>query len=183
MKYNPDIHHHKSIRIGKHDYTRSGIYFMTICIQNRECVFCKIANGDAQVTQWGAIALNEWLAAPQHRSNVVLHEYVLMPNHFHGIVEIAKDKDFNSLDTARRVPTNREEKFGAPVAGSVPTLMRAYKAAVTKRIRQNGGDAFQWQRGYYEHIIRDEKDYIRIAEYINNNPSNWKEDRFYDERL
>ncbi len=175
--YNPDIHQRRSIRL-KYDYTRKGMYFLTVCTQNRDCAFGDIINGAVRLSLWGELALHELLATQQHRNNMRLHEYVVMQNHVHGIVEIIEHP---SLDTARRVPTARAEQFACPVAGSIPTFVRSCKAAITRQIRQNGNEAFAWQKGYFEHIVRNRADYLRIAEYIENNPANWKHDRFYYE--
>ena len=86
MTYNPNIHHRKSIRLKGYDYTQAGLYFITICCQNRECLFGNIINGEMILNDAGNIANECWLAIPNHFPNVVLHEFVIMPNHIHGII-------------------------------------------------------------------------------------------------
>jgi len=186
MVYNPDIHHRRSIRLKGYDYSRPGFYFVTICTKDRLPLFGKILD-DGKVgpvcfqNNFGNIARNEWIKTSKLRPNIRLHEFVIMPNHVHGIIEISDRRG-----TMHRAPTigNRIhtcEKFGDPTPSSIPTIVRGYKSAVTKQInflRKQPG-AHVWQRNYYEHVIRDEKSYNFLSEYIMNNPINWREDRYY----
>lgn len=170
--------HRKSLRLAGYDYTQSGAYFVTICADERTCLFGAIENDSMVLSDFGQILVEEWLKTAVVRSKVALGEYVVMPNHFHGIVVLTDDGSAKGTDTkgtARRAPT---ERFGAPIAGSLPTIIRAFKSAVTKRIneiRQSPATSV-WQRNYYEHIVRNEADYERIAEYIAYNPKRWVED-------
>jgi REP element-mobilizing transposase RayT len=183
VKYNPDIHHRRSIRLKGCDYSRPGAYFITICTQNRECLFGKVAAGKMRLNALGRIVWEEWFRTAEIRPYVRLNEYefVVMPNHVHGIIW-SEDPPANYADTVgsrrRRAPT-MVEQFGKPVRGSIPTIVRAFKSAVTKRINQmrNTPGAPVWQRNYYEHIVRDENELNRIREYINNNPLNWAMDQ------
>src|SRR4030095_4177746 len=86
MKFNPNIHHRKSIRLKDYDYTQLGAYFVTICTQNRECLFGGIFNGEMELNEKGQIVGECWKFIPNHFSGVELDEYVIMPNHFHGII-------------------------------------------------------------------------------------------------
>jgi len=95
------------------------------------------------------------------------NEFVVMPNHVHGIIWI----DDVARARRRRAPT--EERFGKPVVGSIPTIVRAFKSAVTYRAGRELNSANIWQRNYYEHIIRDQTDYNRIAETITSIPLKW----------
>ena len=88
MPYNPNIHHRKSIRLKGYDYSQAGLYFITICVQDRECLFGKIVDGEMILNDAGKMADNEWVKIPERFTNVQLHEYVLMPNHFHAIMQI-----------------------------------------------------------------------------------------------
>jgi REP element-mobilizing transposase RayT len=137
------------------------------------CLFGKIENGNMELNDFGKILRNEWVKTPKIRQNVKLDEFVVMPNHIHGIISIVD----NCRDTARRVSTL--ERFGKPVCGSVPTIIRAFKSAVTKNINQyrNTPTAYVWQRGFYDHIIRNEKSLNEIREYIRINPLKWEFDR------
>lgn len=129
------------------------------------------------MNKFGEIVRAEWLHTEDIRENVALGEYAVMPNHFHGIIHICTGTA-RRAPTGDRTPTVNVEQFGKPVAGSIPTIMRSFKSAVTKRINEtrNTPGAPVWQRNYYEHIIRDDADYTRIARYIADNPLNWEKD-------
>ena len=86
-------HHRRSIRLKNYDYSQSGIYLVTICTKNREHIFCSIENGETKLSEEGIIADKCWMEIPTHFPDVVLHEYVIMPNHIHGIIEIKKSMD------------------------------------------------------------------------------------------
>ncbi|MEA2015034.1 MAG: transposase [Thermodesulfobacteriota bacterium] len=172
MTYNPDIHNRRSIRLKGYDYSQAGAYFVSICTQNRECLFGKITDGQMVLNDAGKIVADEWIKTGAIRNNVALDEWVVMPNHFLGILVVDDRRG-----TARRAPTI--EQFGQPVSNSIPTIIRSFKSAVTKRIneiRKTPGKKL-WQRNYYEHIIRDENELNRIREYIVNNPMKWGLDR------
>ena len=88
MKYNPDIHHRRSIRLKGYDYSQNGLYFITICTQNREQLFGTITNSQMALNPMGEIAHNEWFKTESMRPNLRLHEFIVIPNHIHGIIEI-----------------------------------------------------------------------------------------------
>ena len=98
MKYNPQIHHHRSIRLRGYDYSQAGLYFVTVCCENREHRFEKIENGEMVLNEYGTIAYNEWLKTPELRPNVELGEFVIMPNHMHGILRLSRRCELNSPD-------------------------------------------------------------------------------------
>ncbi|MDD2366040.1 MAG: transposase [Desulfuromonadaceae bacterium] len=177
MTYNSDIHHRRSVRLPEYDYAAAGAYFVTVCVHERECQFGEIVDGVMMLNHAGHIVEAEWIKSGELRSEIVIGEYVVMPNHFHGIVNL------NVTGTASRAPTI--ERFGKPVIGSLPTIVRSFKSAVTKRInihRATPGCPV-WQRNYYEHVIRDDADYKRIAEYITDNPLRWVEDRLHPDKF
>lgn len=171
----------RSIRLPMYDYTSCGGYFITICTQNQQCVFGNIVDGQMVLNDAGQIVADEWEITSQIRDNIQLDQWVVMPNHFHGILFISNSGNV-SAGTARRAPT--KEQFAQPVSGSIPTIVRSFKSAVTKRINelQNTAGCKLWQRNYYEHIVRDENDLNRIREYIKNNPAQWKLDQLHPER-
>jgi putative transposase len=177
MKYDPQIHHRRSIRLKEYDYTQAGAYFITICSYQRGHVFGEIIDGEMKLNPWGEIARDEWFKTAALRSNVELYEdeFVVMPNHIHGIIWLNDEAG----TWRRRVTTNPTEKFGKPVAGSIPTIIRAYKSAVTYAINglENSRGCIVWQRNYYEHVIRNEKEFDLIARYIYYNPCNWQMDQ------
>lgn len=170
-------HHRRSIRLPGYDYTSAGAYFITLCTHDRACMFGKIVNGEMQLNALGEIVRAEWELTGRLRPEIELGPYVMMPNHFHAIVWL-----IDRTGTARRAPS--VEQFGKPVAGSIPTIVRAFKSAMTRQINAFRGTpgAPVWQRNYYEHIIRDESSYQTIAAYILNNPARWEQDRLCSAR-
>jgi REP element-mobilizing transposase RayT len=170
MKYDPEKHHRRSIRLKEYDYSQSGAYFITICVYNRECLFGEIVNGEVRLNEWGTIVEKELLKTPALRSNVLLDEYVVMPNHLHGIIVI--------MDHCRGVlqyaPTRR---LRSP-SQTIGAIVRGFKSATTKRINEMRAAPGMpvWQRNYYEHIIRNENELNEIREYIVGNPIKWAED-------
>jgi len=149
------------------------MYFITACTEGRGCLFGKVVQGKMIMDQVGQIVEGKWLKTPVLRPYVVLDEFVVMPNHFHAILLIVTA----GRGTARRAPTT--ERFGSPVSGSLPTIVRSFKSAAAKHINElrSTPGASLWQRGYYEHIIRDEDELQRIREYILTNPLRWELDR------
>ncbi len=166
MNYDPTLHHRRSLRLKAFDYGQTGAYFLTIVTDKRKCLFGDIIDGEIKLSRFGEIARAEWFKTAALRSNVKLStdEFMVMPNHIHGIVRIETDAEPCSASVGarrRRAPT---EGFGKPVSGSIPTIVRAYKSAVTYAINQCRGTQGMhiWQRNYYEHAIRDQADYARI---------------------
>jgi REP element-mobilizing transposase RayT len=178
-KYNPEIHHRRSIRIPGYDYSQTGWYYATICTGHMERLFGDVVNGKMVLNEMGRIVETEWIKTTILRHNIKLDEYIIMPNHFHGIINIVED--VNRRGTERRAPTT--EQFGKPVTNSIPTIIRSFKSAVTKKINEirNTPGAILWRRNFYEHIIRDENDLNRIRQYIMNNPLKWADDDYFKE--
>ncbi len=169
--HNPDMHHRRSIRLKGYNYSQYGAYFVTICTQNKKCLFGDIRNGEIVLNDAGKIAREEWIRTGEIRKNVKLDKYTVMPSHLHGIIFIVDDC---CRDTARRAPT-----FGKSIPGSLSTIVGAFKSAVSKNINKlrNTSGSSIWQRNFYEHIIRNEKELNRIREYIINNAMKWAMDR------
>ena len=169
----------RSIRLRGYDYSQAGVYFVTICTHNRRSeksfapyLFGEIVDGEMVLNDVGRLVAKCWRDIPAHFPHVELDEFIVMPNHVHGILLIA-----NCRGTACRAPTG--ERFGKPIGGSLPTIVRSFKSAATKRIneRRNEPGMKFWQRNYYEHIIRNEGELSDIREYIVNNPLKWEFDR------
>jgi putative transposase len=176
MKFDPQKHHRRSIRIKEFDYAQPGGYFVTIVTYQRDCIFGNIVNEEIQLNAFGKIADECWRAIPDHFRNVELGAYIVMPNHVHGIIVINDRADADASarrGTIYRAPT---EQFGKPIIGSIPTIIRTFKAAVTRRIGRELNATGVWQRNYYEHVIRNHEDWDRIHRYIETNPSIWTED-------
>jgi len=149
---------------------------VTICSRNRRAVFGKIVDGEMILNDWGNIVAECIANIPNHFPDIGIDKSVIMPNHVHMIVGIRSNYE-NGSSTACRAPTT--EKFGTPVTQSIPTIIRSFKSAVTKQINiinHTPGQSI-WQRNYFEHIIRDERELNRIRRYIINNPAKWEYDR------
>ncbi|NWF89291.1 MAG: transposase [Ignavibacteriaceae bacterium] len=177
MKYNPEERHRKSIRLREYDYSEPNWYYVTICTYDRKNLFGDIKNSKMVLNDFGKFVNEEWLRTKELRKNIDLDEYVIMPNHFHGILIIER------RDTARCVPTsiNDKRKFGEMQPGSLSAIIRSFKSAVTKRINElkNVQGKEVWQKGFYEHIIRNEHDLYNIRKYIGLNPFKWEIDEYY----
>ncbi|MBN2803093.1 MAG: transposase [Deltaproteobacteria bacterium] len=172
--YNPDLHHRKSIRLDGYDYTREGYYFITVCTHKHLHQFGEILDGFMVLNDVGHLVIDEWKKTETIRDNVILDEWVVMPNHFHAVIRTNPD----CRGTARRAPTTNE-LFGQPVSGSISTIVRSFKSAVTKRFHEiPGNENMQlWQRNFWEHIIRDEESLFNIRKYIEENPARWESDK------
>lgn len=172
--YNPDIHHRRSVRIKGYDYTQPGKHYITIITNDRNHLFGEITNGYMQLNRYGQIVKDQWLKTADIRENVNLDTYIIMPNHIHAIIILTAT---GNRVTKPRDPIKNTEQFGKPVSGSIPTIIRSFKSVVTKHInimRQTPGNAV-WQRGYYGHIINNDRDLNRIRQYIADNPIKWDE--------
>ncbi len=194
MKYDPQIHHRRSIRLKGYDYSQAGAYFITICCQDRACLFGKIADGRMVLNDAGKIANECWLQIPEHFPKVILHEHIVMPNHVHGIIELdstvtvgvqndAGDvgvQDFEPLRGQNFEPQRRRQnEFQKIIPRSIGSIIRGYKIGVTKWFRNNTEIQIVWQRNYYEHILRNERSYQIISNYIIDNPAKWNADKFF----
>ena len=161
-------HHRRSIRLKHYDYSQPGAYFITMCTFNKECILGNVINGGTLLNEFGRIVETEWLKSGQIRKNVELVEYIVMPNHFHGILVIDSRGVLPYAPTQFRLPSQ-----------TVGAIIRGFKSAVTKQVNQlrNTPGKPVWQRNYYEHIIRNEGELNNIREYILNNPLRWEYDR------
>lgn len=165
----------RSIRLRGYDYRNGGMYFVTICTKNRERIFGEIRNNIIGLSDIGCIIHQCWNEIPQHFPYVELDTFIVMPNHVHGILymcDITERMD-DGTGTACRARTDIVERhFGQCIAGSLPTIIGAFKSACTKHINQlSNGNTSIWQRNYYEHIIKSENERLRIRRYIMNNPA------------
>lgn len=153
----------KNIRMQGWDFTSPGWYFLTLCTQNMRSVFGTIVNGRMILNDAGRHADAFWREIPVHFPRAVVDEHVVMPNHVHGLLCLtAAGWDIQGF-TARR------EAFGKPVAGSVPTIVRSYKAAVSRALGES-----VWQSRFYEVRARDEAARANIRRYIRANPENYE---------
>ncbi len=175
MIVDTDIRRRKSIRLQEYDYSQAGGYFVTICTHERKCLFGDVVDGEMQLNDIGKIVKSEWLKTEEIRDNVSTDEFIIMPNHLHGILFI--DEPADRRGTVHRAPT--AERFGQPTSNSIPTIIRSFKATVTKQINElrNTPGLPVWQRGFYDRIVRNDDELNRIREYIVYNPLKWQLDK------
>jgi REP element-mobilizing transposase RayT len=158
-------HHRRSIRLKGYDYSQAGAYFVTIVAWQRECLFGDVVDGTMVLNDFGKIVAEKWEWLETQYEYVELGSWIVMPNHFHGILLI------NGRGGSRPAPTPTVTK---PLGG----LIGAFKTVSSKHInllRRTDGIPV-WQRNYYEHIIRNEHEMDRISRYIETNPSRWNDD-------
>jgi len=184
----------ESARLNNWDYGSAGRYFITICTKNREHYFGEIQNGQMILSDIGKCAHREWVRTPLLRPDMdlLLGEFIVMPNHVHGIIIIGKN-EYNSggynypflendavygRDAMHRVSTIN--RFG-PQSKNLASVMRGYKSSVTTWARKHNLP-FLWQERFYDHIIRNDRAFYRISKYITLNPQNWSKDRFWNDK-
>jgi putative transposase len=177
MQYDPPRHHRRSIRLRGYDYAQGGMYYVTLTIQDREDILGSAIGDKIELSSFGEIALEEWERTPIVRPEVMLDKFVIMPDHLHGIIVICEERNGVTLSLSTLVGANRHSPqrltpFRSP-SRTLGAIIWGFKGASTKRINAQRGTPGErlWQRNYYEHIIRDEKDYRRIQKYILENPS------------
>ena len=172
MTYDAKIHHRRSIRLKNYDYSQAGLYFITICTHERQLLLGRIDNGRMQLNPWGEIVQRVWFELPEHYAHIRLHEFVIMPNHIHGIVEIKTLAELLPVGVGLKPTPTRHGLF---------EIVRAFKTFSARRIneKRHTVGCKIWQRNYYEHIIRSEASYLTISEYIQTNPQRWLADSYF----
>ncbi|PWH86043.1 transposase [Brumimicrobium oceani] len=164
----PKYPNRKSIRLERYDYASQGWYFVTINAVKWKHIFGKITGGKMHPTTLGEIIEEEWLASAEIRKNIKLHSYVVMPNHFHAIVEICYS-------------LNKENVPGEFIAPkhTLSAVMRGFKGAVTRKYKslELGNEKTVWHGKFNDHIIRNEKSFLYHTNYIKNNVKDWEEKR------
>lgn len=163
--------HRRSIRLKEYDYSLPGYYFVTICMQNRECLLGDIAGDKMQLNRSGEIAYESWIWMEKQYPYIEHDIFVLMPNHIHGIIII----DEAGRGGSRTAPSSQISGIGFKKQKTLGRLIGVFKTVSTKSINilRNSPGALVWQRNYYEHIIRNEKELYSIRQYITFNPLNW----------
>ena len=214
MPFNPEKHHRKSIRLKDYDYSQPGSYFITVCTHNQKNLFGKIVslraglepapteNFHVNLNDYGIIVLNTWRDLVKHNKGIKLGEFVIMPNHFHGIIHILDPgngggdfipSEFIYKDAVTKSLQSDSVQQGFVGVGSKPTLnqykkqtslsevVRQFKTFSTRKINRlrNTTGVSIWQGNYFEHIIRNRESYDQIVEYIQNNPLTWKKDKLF----
>jgi REP element-mobilizing transposase RayT len=185
MKYDPDIHRRRSTRLRGYDYTQPGAYFVTICAHQRDEIFGEVINGEMRLSALGKIVYEEWLRSAQIRKEIQIFEdeFVVMPNHLHGIVRIIETVGADGVrledgrGTRRESDARRASLRRAP--RSLGSFVAGFKASVTSRAGRELNMMGIWQRNYYEHIIRNEAEFKNIWDYIDTNPLHWQKDKLH----
>jgi putative transposase len=154
---------------------------VTLVTKDRRCLFGEVVGEDVRLSPLGEVVKVCWQTIPDHYPNATLDEFVVMPNHVHGIIILNEPTGRGTISpqgrgTIYRAPTTTVERFQKPTVGSIPTIIRTYKAAVTRRAGVELNMTSIWQRNYFEHILRGQEDYEHIAGYIIDNPRNWGQD-------
>ena len=206
MKFDPQKHHRRSIRLKGYDYSQAGAYFVTVVAWRRECLFGEIVDGMVKLNRHGHIVRDAWFDLKNHYRHVELEAFVIMPNHVHGIIVLTDDgRGGPSASSGTNLPMGRGESFtsgnttlpdglnsgAVPLQNKqsrpyvkpkprhdLPEIVRAFKSFSAKRInrlRRTDGIPV-WQRNYYEHIIRNEREMDNITKYIETNPLRWNDD-------
>ena len=167
MKFDPQKHHRHSIRLKDYDYSQAGAYYVTIDVQNRECLFGEIVNYEMVLNEAGKMIDEQWSVLSERFPNIEIDVYQVMPNHFHGIIVILAPIGASLVDAQKKKPT-----LGDVVGAFKSITTHEYIEGVDK---QNWPQFYKrlWQRNYYEHVVRDEADLNRIRDYIQSNPANW----------
>lgn len=168
MKYNPDVHHRRSIRLKNYDYSQTGAYFITLCIQDRECVLGEIIDRNMHLSPVGDNVFLQWTNLPRRFSGLELDVFVVMPNHFHAIISINPVGQGAVLGAAS----------GAPTVGKMLRAFKSISAIEGNRLLNRSSQSF-WQRNYWEHVIRNEKELMTLHQYILSNPAQWELDSLY----
>ena len=176
----PTNRNRKSIRLKNYDYSQEGAYFITICTHQRGCLFGNIVNEEMHLNELGKIIQTEWIKSDEIRSEIEIGEFVIMPNHIHGIVIITRRGDRPVAPTPVVHVAPIKEPRG-PTPRSISALIAGFKSASTKQINilRNTPRIPVFQRGFHDHIIRDEPDYQHHYNYILTNPIKWRNDKYF----
>jgi len=200
-------HNRRSIRLQGYDYSKPGYYFITICIHDmKQYLFGDIVDGIMVNNEFGEFAKRCWQEIPKHFPIVCLDEFVIMPNHIHGILRLnALDVGVQNIEPLRNASNqhieprqyasnqhiesrqyasnqnfepkrNASNRYQHIIPGSIGSIIRGFKIGVTKLVRQQIPNMVLWQRNYYEHIIRDAYSLFQIRKYIRKNPKQWHDD-------
>jgi REP element-mobilizing transposase RayT len=195
--FNPELYHRRSIRLKHYDYSQPGFYFITICTQNKLKFFGEVKHGEMRLNDAGRMVEMLWQEIPKYYRRFNIREFIVMPNHIHGIIEIKHD--FVGADPCvcpkenKDIPGGMNNNSIRPVSAStdkikmsLSEIVQRFKTLTTRKyidgVKLYDWPAFNkrlWQRNYYEHIIRNENSYLKIAEYIINNPKTWEKDEYF----
>jgi len=188
MAYDPDKHHRRSIRLPQYDYAQAGVYFVTICTHEHECVLGEVVDGVMILNDWGMVADRFWDEVSTHFHGVAIDAHVIMPNHMQANIAIVRDPiRRGEVSSPAMATTGAAEPDGVspPLQPTLGQVVAYYKYQTTKAINLMRGmpGAKFWQRNYWEHVIRNEEEMDRIREYIDTNPARWSDDQLHPAAL
>ncbi|MGH9793241.1 MAG: transposase [Candidatus Acidiferrales bacterium] len=173
MQFDPAIHHRRSIRWKGYDYSQRGLYFVTIALQGRRCLFGKVNEARVNLTAAGLLIEQKWLELPHVYGGIALDEFVVMPNHFHGIVVLVSPFAGQKGQAQGPAPTL-----------SLPDVVHRFKTLTTTQyirgVKTDGWPSFDGrlgQRNYHERVIRNSNELTNTQRYIHDNPLRWEFDR------
>jgi len=206
VKYDPEIHHRRSIRLQGYDYSRAGAYFVTICTQGRESLFGEIVDGEMRSNDPGLMILGWYNELENKFPDIQCDAFVCMPNHVHFIVvntgvnagadlcvrpvgadlcvrpDPTRTSGGEHDNQGERVRTPEGEHIGSPLRGVVQWFKTMSTNAYIRGVKQQGWPPFRgklWQRNYWERIVRNETELNRIRAYIQDNPAQWESDQLH----
>lgn len=159
-----------------YDYSKSGMYFVTMCVREMRCVLGHVDDGKTRLSSIGKIIEEDWQLTPKIRPNVKLDDWVIMPNHIHGIIVITHGIVGRNRYTDE---TGRDNNRFGPQSNHLPAIVRGFQSAAARRVHENGYHDFAWHSRIHDHIIRNEQDLLRIRAYIRDNQVKWHEDLYY----
>ena len=183
-KFDPQKHHRRSIRLKGYDYSQEGAYYVTIVTWRREFLFGEIVNQEMMLSPYGEIVQKWWEEIPVHFSNVETGAFVIMPNHVHGVIYILDERrgtvsvphDNVTQYALGGEPPPLRAFDGIPTLGQIVAYFKYQSTKEMNKVENTGTVTKFWQRNYYEHIIRNEKDLQNKTDYIEANPRLWNED-------
>jgi len=174
MRFNPDIHHRRSIQLKGYDYSQAGAYFVTICTRDRECLFGEVAEGQMRRSDAGEMIQQVWKDLPDRFVSIQIDEFIVMPNHIHGVIFIQQKS--NTSESRVRLDTRPTPALGDVICSFKSDATHQYIGGVAgKGWLPSPGKL--WHRNYYEHVIRNEDELNRIRKYIQENPAQWAFDQ------
>lgn len=175
--YDPAAHHRRSVHLRQYDYRTAGAYFVTLCTADRSLLFGEVADDQVRLTTCGHLVGACWVWLAEQYSYLKLDAWTLMPNHLHGVLVISEVPAV--AGAVRRYSTLRQQGGPPTITKSLGRLIGAFKTVSTKRVNVLRGTPGEvvWQRDYYEHVVRGERELDRIRQYIADNPRRWAMDR------
>jgi putative transposase len=203
-RYDPQRHYRRSVRLKGYDYAGPGAYFVTICVRERECALGRVVDGAMELNDCRRMVATTWQRIPRFFPQVELDAWVVMPNHVHGIIvivdgvrgrgdafpseghddeSVSGEQELNETKTpfAENVAPTGTPRPAGPPSGSLGAIVSNFKSLTTRRfnrMRKTPGVPL-WQRGFYEHIIRNERELDAVRQYIADNPLKWELDRYH----